>query len=339
MKYNIAWVHGDGIGPEISKAALKILDTLREKRALDLRVSFYHAGDHCKSSFGVPLPDATIDGIRQADATVKEPVGESAADVIVRLRRMLDLYANIRPAKNYEKHPYFNDIDLIIVRENTEDLYSGIEFDIDSGAVALRIITEKASLRIAEVAAKLALSRRRKVTIVHKANVMKKTCGLFAKTVKEKLAEYPELTVDEMYVDAASMALIRRPESFDIIVTTNLFGDILSDEAAQVAGGLGMAASANIGTSMAIFEPVHGSAPDIAGKEIANPYSMILSCKMMLDWLHSRNGDRRLSEAAQDIEQACIRGLQMNVKTPDIGGELKTQQVAEKLCDLISETA
>ncbi|MGQ9780951.1 MAG: isocitrate/isopropylmalate dehydrogenase family protein [Nitrososphaeria archaeon] len=336
MSYKIAWIQGDGIGPEISKAALKVLKVLQAKFSLNLELSFYQAGDRCKASLGTPLPDSTVDGIRQADATLKGPVGESAADVIVRLRRMLDLYANIRPAKNYEKHPYFHDIDLIIVRENTEDLYSGIEFEVDGGAVALRIITEKASQRIAEVAAKLALTRRRKVTIVHKANVMKKTCGLFTKKVKEELAKHPELIVNEAYVDAASMALIRNPETFDIIVTTNLFGDILSDEAAQVAGGLGMAASANLGTSMAIFEPVHGSAPDIAGKGIANPYSMILSCKMMFDWLYSRKGDRRLSNASEEIEQACTRALKLNLKTPDLGGTLTTDQVAEKICDLIS---
>ncbi|MEM3402948.1 MAG: isocitrate/isopropylmalate dehydrogenase family protein [Nitrososphaeria archaeon] len=333
--YRIAWIPGDGIGPEISDAAIKFLEALQKRFSLNLDISSYQAGDSCKARFGVALPKETIEGVKNSDAAVKGPVGESAADVIVRLRQMLDLYANVRPAKSYANLPYLKDIDLVIVRENTEDLYVGKEFEVNGGAVALRVITEKASKRIAKVAAEIALSRRKKVTIVHKANVMRKTCGLFAKSVRGELAKYPELSVNEVYVDAASMMLIRNPEVFDVIVTTNLFGDILSDEAAQVAGGLGMAASANIGTSKALFEPVHGSAPDIAGKGIANPYSMILSCKMMFEWLSNKQNDKDLSKVASFIEQVCVKALSNGVKTPDLAGGFTTDQVAEKLCSLV----
>ena len=275
-----------------------------------------------------------MEGIRKADVSIKGPVGETAADVIVRLRQMFDLYANIRPAKSYPGLPAIKDIDVVIVRENTEGLYKGLEFEVDGAALGIRVITERATRRIAREAARQALARRKKVTIVHKANVMRKTCGLFARVAKEELSKY-ELEFDEMYVDAASMALIRDPERFDVILTTNMFGDILSDEAAQVAGGLGMAASGNIGEQMALFEPVHGSAPDIAGKGIANPYSMILSVRMMLSWLAERKKDRKLEEASRDIEAAVLEGLKSGVKTPDLGGRLTTKEVGERLSNLI----
>lgn len=332
--YTIAWIKGDGIGPEISEAALEVLEALERKYSLSLDIKFYDAGDECKERRGIPLPEDTIEGIRKADASIKGPVGETAADVIVRLRQMFDLYANIRPAKSYPGLPAIKDIDLVIVRENTEGLYKGFEFEIEGAAFGIRVITERASRRIARVAAEQAINRRRKVTIVHKANVLKKTCGLFVRVAKEELSRY-NVEVDEMYVDAASMALIRDPGRFDVILTTNLFGDILSDEAAQVAGGLGMAASANVGDQMAIFEPVHGSAPDIAGKGIANPYSMILSVKMMLSWLAKRNGDRKLEEAATNLEDAVLKGLKLGVKTPDLGGRLTTKGVGQRLSNII----
>lgn len=332
--YVIAWIKGDGIGPEISEAALKVLHAIEEKHSLGFDIKFYDAGDECKERRGVPLPEDTIEGIRKADVSIKGPVGETAADVIVRLRQMFDLYANIRPAKSYPGLPAIKDIDVVIVRENTEGLYKGLEFEVDGAAFAIRVITERATRRIAREAARQALSRHKKVTIVHKANVLRKTCGLFVRVAKEELSKY-DVKFDEMYVDAASMALIRDPERFDVILTTNMFGDILSDEAAQVAGGLGMAASGNIGEQMALFEPVHGSAPDIAGKGIANPYSMILSVRMMLSWLAERKNDRKLREASRDIERAVLEGLRSGVKTPDLGGQLTTKEVGECLSNLI----
>ncbi len=332
--YTIAWIEGDGIGPEISEAALKVLRAVEEKYSLSFDVKFYDAGDECEEKRGVALPEDTIEGIRKADVSIKGPVGETAADVIVRLRQMFDLYANIRPAKNYPGLPAVKDIDIVIVRENTEGLYKGLEYEVDGAAFGIRVITERATRRIAREAARQASTRRKKVTVVHKANVLRRTCGLFARVAKEELSKY-DLEFNEMYVDAASMALIRDPERFDVILTTNMFGDILSDEAAQVAGGLGMAASGNIGDEMALFEPVHGSAPDIAGRGIANPYSMILSMRMMLSWLGERKDDERLREAASDIERTVIRALQTEVKTPDLGGTLKTGEVGQRLSNLI----
>ena len=237
---------------------------------------------------GHALPDDVIKSIKNSDVCLKAPVGESAKDVIVYLRRMLDLYANIRPAKSYPNMPSLrDDVDLVIVRENTEDLYTGEEFEVEGAAVAMRIISEKASRRIAEYAFTTAKQRniQKKVTCVHKSNVMKKTDGLFSSVCSNVAKNFPDIKLEQMYVDACSMNLIRQPQLFDVIVTTNLFGDILSDESAQVVGGLGMAPAANIGDDFALFEPVHGAAFDIAGKQIANPSSFILSVKMMLDWL------------------------------------------------------
>ncbi len=335
MKYQIAWISGDGIGPEITQAALKVVEAVEKNYSVGFDLHFLPAGDEYAASGGVALPEETISGVRKADATIKGPVGETAAEVIVRLRQMFDLYANIRPAKSYPGLPAIGNVDLVIARENTEDLYKGVEFEMDGGAVAIRVITEKASRRIARVAAGLALARRRKVTIVHKANVLKKTCGLFARTALDELKRFPEIEVDQMYVDAASMALVKKPESFDVIVTTNMFGDILSDLAAQVAGGLGMAASANVGESVALFEPIHGSAPDITGLDIANPYSMILSVSMMLDWLGQKNRDRKLLESAQGIEFAVRKALETGWRTPDIGGNLGTEEVGRRVASLI----
>lgn len=335
MRYQIAWIEGDGIGPEISRAALGVLEALEGSHSSRFDVKFLPAGDEYSVNGGTPLPQETIDGIRRADAAIKGPVGETAADVIVRLRQMFDLYANIRPAKSYLGIGGPGDVDLVIARENTEDLYKGLEFEYEGGAVALRVITDKASRRIAGTAAKLALARRRKVTVVHKANVMKKTCGLFARVVRDELARFPELSVDEMYVDAASASLVRDPGSFDVIVTTNMFGDILSDLAAQVAGGLGMAPSANLGESMAIFEPVHGSAPNLTGLNVANPYGMILSLKMMLEWLGHKNGDEELQQEAKEIEIVTRRVLAAGAKTPDIGGKMSTDEVGCLLANQI----
>ena len=218
---------------------------------------------------------------------------------------------------------------MVIVRENTEDVYAGLEYDLENASIAIRLITKKASTRIAEYAFKLAKFRNKKksVTAVHKANLLRKTDGLFASSCREVSKKYADIKFSEMYVDACAMNLIRNPENFDVIVTTNLFGDILSDEAAQVVGSLGIAPAANIGDSFAIFEPVHGSAPDIAGKGMANPLSMILSARMMLEWLAMKNNDNKCTLAAQKIEDAVTQVLAKGIKTPDIGGSNKTDDV------------
>jgi len=265
---------------------------------------------------------------------LKAPVGESAADVIVVLRRKLDLYANIRPAKSYPNTPALrDDIDLVIVRENTEDLYTGEEFMVDDSAVALRIITEKASKRIARHAFNTAIQRNRKkhVTCVHKSNVMKITDGLFAKSCESVAKEFSDVKFDHMYVDACAMNLIRQPHEFDVIVTTNLFGDILSDESSQVVGGLGMAPAANLGDDFGLFEPVHGAAFDIAGKHIANPTSFILSVKMMLEWLGNKNNDQNSIFIANKLENAVLDVLQSKIITKDVGGNTSTTEFTKEI--------
>lgn len=255
-------------------------------------------------------------------------MGESAYDVIVRLRRELDLYANIRPAKSLPNVPSLNPhTDLVIVRENTEDLYAGLESGDEERATATRVISRRASERIAKYAFELARGRRKTVTAIHKANVMKKTDGLFLSACKEVASRYPEIDFSDMLVDAAAMNLIRSPQQFDVLVTTNMFGDILSDEAAQVAGGLGIAASGNIGDDFAIFEPVHGCAPDIAGTNTANPTSLLLSAAMMLDWLGRRKGDDSASHASRALYNAVDGCLANGEVTRDLGGGLDTSEM------------
>jgi 3-isopropylmalate dehydrogenase len=259
---------------------------------------------------------------------LKGPVGETAADVIIVLRHMFDLYANIRPAKSYPNIKNLaGSVDLVTIRENTEDVYLGWEFNIDENTViALRMTTERASRRIAEYAFKTARlrDRKKKVVVVHKANVLRKGDGLFANTCRSVADRYSDVKYSEMYVDACAMNLIRNPEDFDVILTTNLFGDILSDEAAQVVGGLGIGPSANIGNNFALFEPVHGAAFDIAGKDIANPTSILLSTKMMLEWLADKYNDLDAFNIGQHIEEVIISLLKQNKKTKDIGGNLST---------------
>ena len=256
-------------------------------------------------------------------------------DVVLVLRRLYDLYANVRPARSYPNIPNLSpSVDLVIIRENTEDVYLGWEFDADENTVeALRITSEKASRRVAEYGFKGAMLRNKKkrVVIVHKANVLPKGDGLFARTCKSVAQKYPEITYSESYVDTCAMNLIRNPEEFDVILTTNLYGDILSDEAAQVVGGLGLGPAANIGESFALFEPVHGAAFDIAGKDIANPSSILLSIKMMLEWLADKYDDREAFKQGQRIEAAMIGLLRKNRKTKDIGGKLTTTEFTKLL--------
>ena len=334
--YKISLITGDGIGPELSESAVSVLNTIHDKLDLKFDITKLSAGDKALSETGKALPDETVNAIKNSDVCLKAPVGESAADVIVVLRRMLDLYANIRPAKSYPHMPALrDDIDMVIVRENTEDLYTGKEFSLGDSAVALRIISKKASTRIAKYAFETAKQRdsMRKVTCVHKSNVMRITDGLFAKSCADVAKEYPDIIFEEMYVDACAMNLIRQPEQFDVIVTTNLFGDILSDESSQVVGGLGMAPAANIGDNFALFEPVHGAAFDIAGQNIANPSSFLLSIKMMLDWLGNKHNDSKCIEVGQKLESTIFNLVKTGVKTKDIGGDMGTVEFTKQITD------
>lgn len=338
-EYKIALMPGDGIGPELTEATLKILDVVQQKFGIKLVMTRADAGDAVLKSRGAALPEESLKVIRESHACLKGPVGETAADVIVRLRLMFDLYANVRPLKAYPGAPATRpDIDMIFVRENTEDVYKGMEYTIGNDTtICLRVITRKACERIAKRAFETARLRngKKKVTAIHKANVMRVTDGLFKKVCQETAKQYPDIQFNEMYVDAATMHLIRKPQDFDVFVTCNMFGDILSDEAAQLIGGLGMAPGANIGDNFALFEPIHGSAPDIAGKHIANPISMILSAKMMLDWLGEKYNDKRCIEAGTAIEAAVVKTLQTPAVVPDLGGKASTMQMAEAIASAL----
>jgi 3-isopropylmalate dehydrogenase len=340
-KYKISLIPGDGIGPELTEATMEILNAVQKKFDIDLDIIHVEAGDRCYEKTGVALPEETVEVIRNSHACMKGPVGETAADVIVKLRIMFDLYANLRPIKTYPSIPSLKpDINMFFVRENTEDVYKGIEFEMEDAAICIRIITKRNSERIAKKAFQMARKRngKKRVTAIHKANVMKKTCGLFARTCREVALQYPDIKFDELYVDAASMRLIKEPETFDVFVTPNMFGDILSDEAAQLIGGLGMAPGANIGDDFALFEPIHGSAPNRAGKQTANPCSMILSAKMMFEWLGEKYDDKECLKAALAIENAVTETLRKGITIPDFGGNAKTLEMAQAMAKEIMKS-
>lgn len=329
--YKIAVIPGDGIGKEVMEATLNILEALN----IDFEFIFADAGDECKDKTGVALPDETVEIVKKADACLFGAAGETAADVIVRLRQEMDLFANLRPVKSYPgTRSLFDDLDFMIVRENTEGMYIGDEDYIKdesgniTGATAKRVITRDASERICEYAFKYAKeNNRKKVTGIHKANVLKKTDGLFKKVFYEVAEKYKTegIESEDFYVDATAMYFLTRPKSFDVIVTTNLFGDILSDEGAGLVGGLGLIPSANIGEDRALFEPVHGSAPDIAGKGLANPVACILSAIMMLEYLGEK-------EAANAIDKAVLKVLsESKIVTGDLGGNSSTMEMSEAI--------
>ena len=334
--YKISLITGDGIGPELSESAISVINHINDHLDVKFEITKLLAGDIALKQTGKALPTETLEAIKKSDVCLKAPVGESAADVIVVLRRMLDLYANIRPAKSYPNMPALrNDVDMVIVRENTEDLYTGKEFSLGDASVALRIISEKASKRIAKYAFEMAKQRNsmKKVTCVHKSNVMRITDGMFSKACSEVAKEYPDIIFEQMYVDACAMNLIRQPQMFDVVVTTNLFGDILSDESSQVVGGLGMAPAANLGDDFALFEPVHGAAFDIAGKNIANPSSFLLSIKMMFDWLGGKHGDHKCIEAGKKLEAVIFDLVKEGIATKDIGGDKTTSEFTKEITD------
>ena len=332
-RYNITLVNGDGIGPDLANSGQVLLEKISDYSGIKFDIVKVEAGDNALIKYSKALPDFSFESIKKSDACLKAPVGESAADVILVLRRYFDLYANIRPAKSYPNVKSLNpSVDLVIVRENTEDVYLGWEFPIGNDAViGLRLTTAEASRKIAEYAFEEALRRdnKRKVVCVHKSNVMRVGDTLFSKISNDVAKKYPDVEFTESYVDACAMNLIRNPEKFDVILTTNLFGDILSDEAAQVVGGLGLAPAGNIGRKFAIFEPVHGAAFDIAKRNIANPSSMFLSIKMMFDWLGSKNKngeEDNLNDLGKKIENTLTNLLKQNLKTIDVGGDMHTDE-------------
>lgn len=321
-KYQIAVIPGDGIGKEVMEATISVLDELD----VDFDYIYGIAGDECNEEHGTPLPQETIDIVRDSDACLFGAAGETAADVIVKIRQEMKMFANLRPVKSYPNtKSLFENVEFMIVRENTEGLYiADQEEETEDGAIAKRVITREAEERIIDYAFQYAKDNNRtKVTAVHKANVLKKTDGLFKKIFYEVGEKYPDIDTEDFYVDATAMYLVTQPQEFQVVVTTNLFGDILSDEGAGLVGGLGLIPSANIGADGALFEPVHGSAPDIAGQQKANPIAMMLSAIMMLRYLGE-------NDAADKFDAAILKVLsEGKTLTGDLGGSATTMEVAQ----------
>jgi len=314
---------GDGIGPEISESVVEILAAVKAPIAWERQ----DAGAEAVRLFGTPLPDDVLDSIRKNRICLKgpvtTPVGTGFKSVNVRLRQALDLYANLRPVRNLPGVPgRYGDVDIVLVRENTEDLYSGLEHVVVPGVVeSIKIITERASTRIARFAYDYARRfGRKRVTAIHKANIMKLSDGLFLDSVRKVAASYPDIQSEDVIVDAACLKLVMDPSRFDVLLLENLYGDIMSDLAAGLVGGLGVVPGANLSTELAVFESVHGSAPDIAGKGIANPTALLLSATMMLRHLED---DAR----AERVESALFAALEDgSAKTPDVGGRATTRE-------------
>ncbi len=324
----LAVIPGDGIGREVIPAALSVLDAFGmdiEKVPLDIGYGKWE-------KTGSALTDEDMDIIKECDCVlfgaITTPPDPNYKSVLMRLRKELDLYANIRPFVPLEKVtlPCGKKFDFVIVRENTEGMYSGVEELHENAAYTTRIITRKGSERIAEHACRIANERKKRLTIVHKANVLKSDS--FFRDVCITVVKRRGISYNEMLVDAMAYDLIMRPQKYDVIVTTNLFGDILSDVAAAIAGGLGICPSANIGERYALFEPIHGSAPDIAGKDIANPIAAILSVKMMLEWMGR-------TKEALSIGRAVNSVLQQGIVTPDLGGSYSTKYVSDAITGLV----
>jgi isocitrate dehydrogenase (NAD+) len=334
MKQKIAVISGDGIGPEIMEATLYVLDAL----GANLEYEYVDAGMVALDKHGELLPETTLEAIKRNAIALKSPlttpVGGGFSSINVQLRKHFDLYANVRPAITFPNtKSRYTGIDLITVRENTEGAYIGEGQHLsEDGEVATlqQKVTRKGSERIVRYAFDMARRiGRKKVTVVHKANILKTTSGLFLKVAREVAAEYPEIECNEMIVDNTCMQLVMRPEQFDVIVTTNLFGDIVSDLCAGLVGGLGLAPGANIGKDCAIFEAVHGSAPDIAGQGVANPVALLLAAAQMLDHMEKLDESRRLRAAIVATMQA------KDNLTPDLGGSGSTMSFAKAIASRV----
>ena len=325
----ITLINGDGIGPEISESVIKII----KKSGLDINWDIQTAGSEVLEKEGTPLPKRVMDSIKTNKVALKAPVttpiGKGFRSVNVQLRKELDLYANVRPCKSLpEIKTRFDDVDIVIVRENTEDLYAGIEEKINDDTMhSIKVITRKASERICRFAFEYAIKNNRKeVTCVTKANIMKLTDGLFLDCFRAIAKEYSTIRPKEILVDNLCMQLVQEPANFDVLVLPNLYGDIVSDLCAGLIGGLGIAQGANIGKDYAVFEPVHGSAPDIKGQNKANPTALLLSACEMLRYINK-------NYYAEKIEKALYKTLEQNIKTADIGGKYTTTEFTNAIIE------
>jgi isocitrate dehydrogenase (NAD+) len=325
-KTTVTLIPGDGIGPEVSEAAVRVLEAAGAEIEWERQI----AGKEAVEKFGNPLPPEVLESVRRNRLALKGPVttqvGGGFKSVNVQLRQELDLYANLRPSRSLPSIPSrFEGVDIVVVRENTEDLYSGLEHIVVPGVVeSLKIITEKASLRIARFAFEYARRHgRKRVTAVHKANIMKLSDGLFLDCFRRVASEYSDIKADDKIVDNMCMQLVMRPEEWDMLLMENLYGDIVSDLCAGLVGGLGVVPGGNIGTDVAVFEAVHGSAPDIAGKDLANPLALIRSAIMML---YHMNKD----EVAEKVRAALRKVVvEQKIRTRDLGGEAGTTEFTE----------
>jgi len=336
MKHTITLIPGDGIGPEIIAATVRII----EASGVDIEWETHILGALAQEKFGTTLPESTIESIKRNKVALKgpqmTPIGKGFTSVNVGLRKALDLYANVRPVKalpNVEcRYP---ELDLVVMRENTEDLYSGLEHVVVPGVVeSIKIITEKASTRIARYSFEYARANgRKKVTAVHKANIMKLSDGLFLDCFYKVAKDFPEIESDDKIIDNCCMQLVMRPEQFDVLVLENLYGDIVSDLCAGLIGGLGLAPGANIGELGAVFEAVHGSAPDIAGQGIANPTAVLMSAILMLRHIDENDAANRVEKAMLDVF------LEGKTLTKDLGGTAKTADFANAIIGKIKPGA
>lgn len=331
MAFDVTLIPGDGIGPEITAETVKVLEATGLKFNWDEEL----AGMAAVDATGTPLPDATVESIRKNSLALKgpltTPIGTGYRSVNVGLRKAFELYANVRPAKSIVPGGRYEHIDIVLVRENLEGLYVGVENFVQVGndpravAQSMAIVTRLGCDRIVRYAFEYALRHgRKKVTIVHKANILKMASGLFLEVAKQIAAEYEgRVASNDMIIDNTAMQLVMRPEQFDVMVTTNMFGDILSDEISGLVGGLGLAPGANIGTSAAIFEAVHGSAPDIAGKGVANPSAQMLAAAMLLDHVGEVERGNRIRSAVEDVI------VRQNIRTRDLGGTAGTREFGD----------
>jgi isocitrate dehydrogenase (NAD+) len=330
MKHTITLIPGDGIGPEIVAATVRII----EATGVGFNWETHMLGAQALEKYGQTLPEPAIESIRRNKVALKgpltTPIGKGFTSVNVGLRKALDLYANVRPIKALPGvECRFGTLDLVVVRENTEDLYAGLEHIVVPGVVeSIKIITEKASTRIARYAFEFAkLHNRKKVTAVHKANIMKLSDGLFLECFYNMAKEFPEIEADDKIIDNCCMQLVMRPEQFDVLVLENLYGDIVSDLCAGLIGGLGLAPGANIGEIGAVFEAVHGSAPDIAGQGIANPTALLMSAILMLRHIDEIDAADRVQKAMLEIY------AEGKIRTRDLGGTAKTADFASAIID------
>ena len=332
-KHKITLLPGDGIGPEVTAAVVQII----ECAGVDVEWEKYFVGAEAISRFGDPLPQEVLDSILRNKVALKGPVttpiGTGFASINVRLRKTLDLYANLRPVRSMPNiKTRYDDIDLVVVRENTEDLYAGLEHEVVPGVVeSLKIITEKASTRIAKFAFEYARTHgRKRVTAVHKANIMKMSDGLFLQCFRNVAKDYPNIEADDRIVDNLCMQLVVDPNQFDILLLENLYGDIVSDLTAGLVGGLGVVAGANIGENGAVFEAVHGSAPDIAGQNKANPLALLQSAVLMLHHIGETGPAKRIEDAITKV-----LGQGPESRTKDIGGTGSTTDFTSGLCEVL----